>query len=86
MIRRARVTVMPKDGVLDPAGRAIAAALHGLGYAEVCEVRVGKVITLELEDDGGATAEAVLRARATEMARRLLANLVVERFDVELAE
>ena len=77
---RARVTVMLKDGVLDPQGRAIGQALHTLGFADVGEVRAGKVIELELpgRDEGAA------RTGAEEMARRLLANTVIERFSVEV--
>ena len=77
---KAIVTVMLKDGVLDPQGRAIGVALHQLGYGEVGEVRAGKVIELDLA--GGEPGQ--VRARAEEMARRLLANTVIETFAVEL--
>ncbi len=77
---KAIVTVMLKDGVLDPQGRAIGQALRTLGFAGVGEVRAGKVIELELTGDDPASA----RAQAEEMARRLLANLVIERFSVEM--
>jgi len=78
---KAVVTVMLKPGVLDPQGRAIGHALHNMGYATVGEVRAGKVIELELPDQDPATA----RASAEEMARRLLANTVIEAFHVEIA-
>ena len=74
------VTVMLKDGVLDPQGQAIGQALHHLGYAGVGTVRAGKVIELEL----GEGEPDALRAQATDMARRLLANTVIENFAVEL--
>ena len=77
---KAVVTVMPKDGVLDPQGKAIGRALQSLGFEGVGDVRAGKVIELELEE----TEPAVARATAEEMARKLLANLVIERFKVEL--
>jgi len=77
---KAVVTVMLKDGVLDPQGRAIAQALKNLGFADVGEVRAGKVIELELDAADAAGA----RARAEEMARKLLANQVIERFSVEV--
>ena len=77
---KAVVTIMLKDGVLDPQGRAIGTALHQLGYAEVAEVRAGKVIELDLADSDPDTA----RTRAEDMARRLLANTVIETFAVEL--
>ncbi len=77
---KAVVTVMLKDGVLDPQGRAIGQALKTLGFAGVGEVRAGKVIELEL---AASDAEAA-RAEAEAMARKLLANLVIERFSVEV--
>ncbi len=77
---RARVTVMLKDGVLDPQGRAIGHALAGLGFAGLGEVRAGKVIELELAESDPARAQA----QAEEMARRLLANTVIESFRVEV--
>ena len=78
---KARVTVMPKPGVLDPQGKAIGHALGALGFGGVGEVRAGKVIELELAETDPARA----RAAAEEMARRLLANTVIESFRVEIA-
>jgi phosphoribosylformylglycinamidine synthase len=78
---RAIVTVSLKPGVLDPQGRAIAHALAGLGFAGVGEVRVGKTITLELDETDPDRA----RAAAEAMARQLLANTVIESFRVDLA-
>jgi len=78
---RAIVTVMLKPGVLDPQGKAIGHALHSLGFAGVGEVRAGKVIELELAEQDPAKA----RAAAEEMARKLLANTVIEGFHVEIA-
>jgi len=77
---KATVTVMLKAGVLDPQGKAIGQALHGLGFANVGEVRAGKVIVLELDESDAGRA----RAQAEEMARRLLANMVIESFRVEV--
>jgi phosphoribosylformylglycinamidine synthase len=78
---KAIVTVMLKEGVLDPQGKAIGQALHGLGFAQVGEVRAGKVIELDLaESDPAAAASA-----AEEMAKKLLANTVIESFKVEIA-
>jgi phosphoribosylformylglycinamidine synthase len=72
---------MPKAGVLDPQGKAIGHALGSLGFDGVGEVRAGKVIELELtEADAGAAL-----ATAEDMARRLLANTVIESFRVEIA-
>ncbi len=78
---KAVITVMLKPGVLDPQGRAIGHALHGLGFDGVGEVRAGKVIELELAETDATRA----RASAEAMARKLLANTVIESFRVDLA-
>ncbi|WP_431268385.1 phosphoribosylformylglycinamidine synthase subunit PurS [Dankookia sp. P2] len=75
------VTVMPKAGVLDPQGKAIGHALAGLGFEGVGEVRAGKVIKLEIAGTDAAAAKQVAEA----MARKLLANTVIESFRVEIA-
>ena len=77
----ATVTVRLKSGVLDPPGKAIGQALHSLGFAGVGEVRAGKVIELELSETDPARA----KAQAEDMARKLLANTVIESFKVEVA-
>jgi len=77
---KATVTVMPKDGVLDPQGKAIGHALAGLGFSGVAEVRAGKVIVLDLAELDADRA----RAQAEAMARRLLANTVIESFRVQV--
>jgi phosphoribosylformylglycinamidine synthase len=78
---KVRVTVMLKDGVLDPQGKAIGHALHTLGFAKACrDVRVGKVIELDLQD---CTAEEA-RKTAEDMAKNLLANLVIEDYAIEV--
>jgi phosphoribosylformylglycinamidine synthase PurS subunit len=78
---KAIVTVMLKPGVLDPQGRAIGQALGSMGFDGVGEVRAGKVIELEL----AATDRADAQAQAEAMAKRLLANTVIESFRVEVA-
>ncbi len=77
---KAFVTVMLKPGVLDPQGNAIRQALHALGFGGIGEVRAGKVIELELTETDPAKAEAA----AKDMAGRLLANTVIESFQVRL--
>jgi phosphoribosylformylglycinamidine synthase len=77
---KAVVTVMLKDGVLDPQGRAIGHALGNLGFQGVGEVRAGKVIELDLAETDPVKAKAA----AEEMARRLLANTVIEGFRVDI--
>ena len=74
------VTVMLKPEVLDPQGRAIQHALHGLGFAGVSDVRAGKVIELDLAETDPDRA----RATAEEMARKLLANTVIESYRVSV--
>jgi len=77
---KAKVTVTLKRGVLDPQGKAIANALHGLGYDQIGDVRAGKVIELEVAETDPAKA----RAAVDEMCRRLLANTVIEDYAVEI--
>ena len=79
---KAIVTVMPKAGVLSPQGKAIAHALGSLGFSGVQAVRAGKVIELELTETDPGKA----KAEAEEMARKLLANTVIESFRVQVAE
>ena len=75
-----RVDVMLKNGVLDPQGKAIGHALNGLGFGAVGDVRQGKVIDLELAETDAAKA----RASVKEMCDRLLANTVIEKYEIEL--
>jgi phosphoribosylformylglycinamidine synthase len=77
---KARVHISLKPGVLDPQGKAIGNALKGLGFAEIGEVRQGKLIEIEL-GEGDPTAA---RARVEEMCRQLLANPVIETYAVEI--
>ncbi|MFV0408972.1 MAG: phosphoribosylformylglycinamidine synthase subunit PurS [Paracoccus sp. (in: a-proteobacteria)] len=77
---KARVTIMLKDGVLDPQGEAIRHALAGLGHKGVGGVRQGKVIELDLSE---TDAEAA-RTEVTRMCEALLANTVIEKYSVEI--
>ena len=74
---RATVTVMLKQGVLDPQGEAVRHALGALGFDGVEGVRQGKVIELDLTD--GTT-----EAEVTDMCEKLLANTVIESYRVEM--
>lgn len=74
------VYISPKQGVLDPQGQAALGALKSLGFDEVCEVRIGKYITLDLE--GTDDKKAVKRLE--EMCERLLANPVIEDYRIEI--
>jgi phosphoribosylformylglycinamidine synthase len=75
---KARVEIFLKPGVLDVQGKAIEAALKGLGFAGVSNVRVGRIVALELAAGDAETAEREARA----MADRLLANQVIESYVV----
>lgn len=77
----ARVHVTLKPGVLDPQGQTIQHALQALGFGEAREVRVGKYLVLRL-DDGDPAA---LRRRVEEMCSKLLANPVIERYEIDLS-
>jgi len=77
---KARVFVTLKNGVLDPQGKAIGHALNGLGFGSVGEVRQGKVIDLELSETDAAKAKDELKA----MCEKLLANTVIEKYEIEL--
>ncbi len=77
---KARVEITLKGGVLDPQGKAIGHALHGLGFAGVGEVRQGKLIELELAE----TDPDAARAQVEAMCKTLLANPVIERYEIEI--
>ncbi len=77
---KVRIDIMLKNGVLDPQGKAIGHALGTLGFAGVGDVRVGKCILLEMNETDPAKATAA----AEEMAKKILANLVIEDFRVTL--
>jgi len=77
---KARVFITLKNGVLDPQGKAIGHALNGLGFGSVGEVRQGKVIDLELSGTDQAKAKDELKA----MCEKLLANTVIEKYEIEI--
>ena len=77
---KARVTVTLKNGVLDPQGKAIEGALKSLGITGVASVRQGKVFDIELDGRDCKRAQAALKQAAD----RLLANTLIENYDVKL--
>lgn len=77
---KARVTVMLKQGVLDPQGEAVRHALTTLGFAGVNGVRQGKLIELDLSATDATAAEAEVKV----MCEKLLANTVIESYRVEI--
>lgn len=78
---KAKVHVFLKPGVLDVQGKAVESALHGLGWADVADVRVGRTIEFDLKAADKAAAEAEVKA----MCDKLLANTVIESYRVEVA-
>ena len=78
---RATVLVRPKDGILDPQGQAVESSLRQLGFP-VGEARVGRVVDLELD----ATDADQARAEVERMCEQLLANPLIESFEIELTE
>jgi phosphoribosylformylglycinamidine synthase PurS subunit len=79
---KAVVTVTLKSGVLDPQGKAIQSALGSLGFGDVENVRQGKIFEIEIAESDPARAAAEIK----DMAEKLLANIVVENYRVELVQ
>ena len=73
---RARVLVRPKEGILDPQGEAVERALPALGFEGVGDVRIGRMVELEIEDP----------SQLEEISAKLLANPLVEDFEIELLD
>lgn len=73
-----RINILPLKDLLDPQGKAVTGSLHNLGLGNITDVRVGKHITLQVE---AATPEEA-KATAEEACRKLLANPVMESFEV----
>ena len=78
---KATVLIRPKDGILDPQGEAVLGSLRQLGFA-VDEARVGRVVDLEVE----TTDPAEARAELQRMCEQLLANPLIESFEIEVPE
>jgi phosphoribosylformylglycinamidine synthase len=76
---KATILVRPKPGILDPQGQAVESSLRHLGFT-VSEVRVGRVVDLEVEADDAADA----RAQVERMCEQLLANALIESYEIEL--
>ena len=73
---------MLKNGVLDPQGKAIEHSLESLGFSNVDEVRMGKVIEVDVAETDVDKA----RVQITEMCEKLLANTVIERYEIQLED
>jgi len=79
---RLAIHIVPRRGILDPQGKAVADALHSLGFAQVGDVRVGRYLVVEAD---AASADAA-RAMAKAMCEKLLANPVTEDFEIAAVE
>lgn len=79
---KAHVTVVLKQGVLDPQGKAIEGALGALGFGGVEDVRQGKFIEIDLAETDAAAA----RVRVADMCEKLLANTVIEDYAIEIVD
>ena len=79
---RARVLVRLKRGILDVQGAAVQRSLAGLGFGDVRELRIGKLVEVDVDEATPAAA----RARVDEMCRRLLANPILEDYTIEEIE
>ncbi len=78
---KATVLVRPKEGILDPQGQAVEQSLQKLGFA-VAHARIGRVVDVEVE----ASTVDEARERVDEMCRQLLANPLIESYEVEVHE
>lgn len=79
---RVAVNISPRQGILDPQGKAVAEALHSLEFAEVRDVRVGRFLVLQVDAPDPAAASQRVRA----MCDKLLANPVVEDYQIASVE
>jgi phosphoribosylformylglycinamidine synthase subunit PurS len=75
---RVAVHIVPRRGILDPQGKAVADALHTLGFGAIKDVHVGRHVVLELDATDSAAADAMTRT----MCQKLLANPVTEDFEI----
>ena len=78
---KAKIKVTLKNGVLDPQGKAIEGALGSLGFSGVNSVRQGKFFEVDLAETDKTKAQAALK----QMCEKLIANTVIENYDIELA-
>jgi phosphoribosylformylglycinamidine synthase len=77
----AHITIMPLKELLDPQGKAVMSGLGNLGLAAITDVRIGKHITLQIKATDADAAKAI----AEEATKKLLANPVMEQFEVTIA-
>jgi phosphoribosylformylglycinamidine synthase len=79
---RANIDVMPHDNLLDPQGKAVTSSMNNLGLPEITGVRIGKHITVEVSANDKKAAEA----KVEEACKKLLANLIMEKYSFSVEE
>ena len=79
---KANIDVMPHDNLLDPQGKAVSGSMNNLGLPEITGVRIGKLITLQVEAKDKKAAEA----KVEEACKKLLANLIMEKYSFVVEE
>ncbi len=79
---KAKIYITLKNGIHDPQGQAVQQSLHTLGFDSVHDVRMGKLLELDLQDMEKESAEATIE----NMCKKLLANTVIEDFRYEIVE
>lgn len=82
MIFKAEIDIMPIEAILDPQGKAVTQSMGNLGLNEITNVRIGKHITLKVE----ANDEATANAKVEEACKNLLCNLIMETYTFSLSE
>jgi phosphoribosylformylglycinamidine synthase subunit PurS len=82
MVYTIQVNIMPLKNLLDPQGKAVQSGLSNLGLTSIQDVRVGKHITLQIEAENPEAAKAI----ADEASRKLLANAVMEFYEIEMKD
>ncbi len=79
---KAEIDIMPLEALLDPQGKAVSSSMKNLGLGEITNVRIGKHITLSVEAEDKAAAEA----KVEDACKRLLANQIMERYSFTIKE
>ncbi|NDC39980.1 MAG: phosphoribosylformylglycinamidine synthase subunit PurS [Chitinophagia bacterium] len=79
---KAQIDIMPRQGLLDPQGKAVNSSVHNMGFTQINNIRIGKHIDMDIE----ATDAEAAKAMATDACQRLLANLVMEDYHVTITE
>jgi phosphoribosylformylglycinamidine synthase PurS subunit len=76
------INILPLDEILDPGGKATLHGLHTMGYPAITDVRIGKRLRLKIEAKDAEEVKSI----AEDAAKKLLVNLIMERFEIEVAQ